>query len=93
MTAMVVHKKPTRGRYDMLNTFCLFVLHILIATIVRENVKFNGICFILVPLGYYYKIQSDILANLLGRCPPRVASSDTMWSYGELVNKMVTSFD
>ena len=37
MTATVVHKKSTRGRGDILNTFCLFALHIRIATIVREK--------------------------------------------------------
>ena len=32
----------TRCRRDMINTFCLFVLHIRIATIIRENAKLNA---------------------------------------------------
>ena len=40
-TATLVHKKSTRGRRDMLNIFCLVVLHIRIATIIRKNAKFN----------------------------------------------------
>ena len=34
--------KFTRGCRVMFNIFCLFVLHIRIAKIIRENAKFNG---------------------------------------------------
>ena len=37
-----VHKKSARGRLDMLNIFCLFVLHIRVATIIKDyNANFN----------------------------------------------------
>ena len=36
-----VHKKSTRGRLDMLNIFCLFVLHIRVATIIKDDANFN----------------------------------------------------
>ena len=34
-----VNMKSTKGRRDMVNTFCLFVLQIRMAIIVRENAK------------------------------------------------------
>ena len=36
-----VNKKSKRGCRDMLNIFCLFVLHIRIATIINKNAKFK----------------------------------------------------
>ena len=57
------------------STHFLFVFHIRIATIVRENYEIQWQIFILVPISYYYKIRSDILANSLGRCPPRASTS------------------
>ena len=73
-----VHKKSTRDHRDMLNIFCLFVLHIRIATIIKENAKFNEFVF--------------VSASRL-RLPSPVATPCEFMENLHFVNKMVTSFD
>ena len=71
----------------MLNMYCLLGLQIRIATILKENAKFNdkfylGTTRLLLqnPKRYLSYFTREVSASR----PPHVASSDTVRSYGEL---------
>ena len=67
----------------MLNIFCLFVLHIRIATIIKEKAKFNDkfLFRYLAITSYYFRTVSPVVT------PCEVTENL------QFINKMVTSFD
>ena len=94
-----IHKKSTRGRRDMLNIFCLLVLQIRIATIIKENAKFNdkfylGTTQLLLqnPKRYLSSFTRAVSALHLRLTSPVATPCEVMENL-QFVNKMVTSFD